>query len=251
MFGRKKGVDLSHILTLQRLIDAEIKSLQRKEQGNYDAAVRNVGAAVQQKNKSSCITIGKRAFEAKRKVEIIKILAKQIQQIKPKSDEISKGTRSADVDEMMTIICCCADIFKTDGLVKFKTTVVKEAFKSCFKELITPEKLGDPIKTLLAQKEPSQEEIISLIRSDCQSFCRDPGAIEALFGAAVQQPPQPQPKQQPRIEAKIPLRAQSLSSIPHVRKYKENENIFTPTSNEPFPRESWPKLLASIKSVAH
>ena len=245
MFGRKKGVDLTHILTLQRLIDAEIKSLQRKEQGNFDAAVRNIGVSVQQKNKTSSITIGKKAFEAKRKVEIVQILAKQVQQIKQKSEEISKGTRSAEVDEMLTIICCCADIFKTDGLVKFKTTVVKEAFKSSFKELTAPDKLGEPIKTLLTQKEPSQEEIISLIRSDCQSFCRDPGAIEALFGAA------PQPKPQPHVEAKKPTHVPSFSSIPAVGKYKENENIFTPSSNEPFPRESWPSLLASIKSVAH
>ena len=258
-------------------MDAEVKSLVRREQGNYDAAVRNIAAYILQKNKNGCLLQGKKMAEAKRRVEILHILSSSVANLKNFAEPISKGVVNSDVEQLLLTICCSADIFKADGLNKFKNTIVKEAYKAQAPNFSHPEKLNDPLKSLFQQPEPSDEEIVAMIRSDVTKFCRDPKNIDTLFGApppkTVQQPKTPQQPAQnvavpqvtyPQTQAPSPQQPQtkqqklpsSTVSYPRVqpasaptKKFKDHTELFPINDNKPFERDQWPALLAAIRSA--
>ena len=193
MFGRSKGPDSSQILVLQRLMEAEVKAALRKEQGNFDLAVRNTANAIQQKNKANSLANGKKICEAKRKLELLQLLQNSVTSIKKHSDEISKGTVNAEITLILSTINYSADNIKSDGLVKFKNTVIKTTYKNNLQQFSQVDKLSEPLKTIISRGEISDDEVVSTIRSECPKFCRDPKLIDSLFGTAQVQQTRPQP----------------------------------------------------------
>ena len=271
MFGKSK--DLSNqILICQKLIDAEIKSELRKEQGNFDSGVRNIANYIQQQKKDLSIDHAKKMIISKRKVDALQLVLSASASLKNNVQSINKGEATPELEQILLTLCCCADAFKTNSLVKFKTTIVNVAYKTNAANFSNPEKLNEPLKSLLKPIQPNDSDAISFIRSDVTKYCRSPSLIDSLFGQQQQtqqiqqnqqnqqqnQPSQQQP--QPHIphntsQARPAPKSEgvslkfSLSRTSSKVQYKEHSDLYVIINNEPFSRDKWPELLKDIKNA--
>ena len=261
MFGKSK--DLSNqILVSQRLMDAEVKSELKKEQGIFDSGVRNIANYIQQKNKDLSIEHAKKIINSKRKVDALQLILSASASLKNYIQLINKGETTPELEQILLTICCCADAFKTNSLVKFKTTIVNVAFKANASNFSNIEKLNDPLKSLLQPFQPTDADAIAFIRSNVAKYCRTPSLIDSLFGSYQQQ----QQQQPQNIQQNITQRQPSKQNIEPPKhegaslkfsytksstkvEYKEQSDLYTVNNNEPFSRDKWPDLLAAIKKA--
>lgn len=234
MFGRSKGIDPNQLIITQRMVNAEIGVISRKEQGNFDAACRNCAKFIDAKNKAQALATGKKILEAKNKVDAATELLKFIVQLKDKAENIAKNQMDATCENIVVSMCCGADFFKTDGLTKFKTQQMKDIFKSKASEHMKPEKLPEPLKILFSTTTISELEVISAIREHAAPFVRDSGAIDSLFGAA--------PTKQEIIASKTPVLEASKKD-----KFVEHVDLFTITNCDVIPIDRWNTILSAIQ----
>lgn len=230
MFKKSKGYDPDKLLSAQKLINAEITQAVRREQGTVDAGSRNCANYIMQKNKNQALTIGKKMLEAKAKVNAGNELLKYIAQLKENAENIAKNQMTPEAEHIVAALCCGADYFKTDGLKTFKTSQMKEIFKSKASEYMKPEKLPEPLKTLFSPPGTSEADVVAVIRTCSTPFMRDLSMIDALFGP----PPAAPATAAPVLEA-------ATSS-----KYSEHVNLFTFTDVDIIPRERWNVILSTI-----
>ena len=178
----KVKIDQNNLLLSIKLMDAEFKSLLKKEQGNFETISRYINNFIIQKKKNEIINQGIKIIEINKKILIFIEILKSLNILKEKSIQLSKGdTTGNDLEQSVIILCCLTEISLNQNLLKFKNSILKQLGGSKFSQLSDISKLPENLKIIFNNNNNSEIDIINNLSILLKNHLKDYSQFELLF----------------------------------------------------------------------
>ena len=265
MWGKPKKYNPDKLEISFRVMTAEMKMQQKKQQQVIDNLSRRIAADVNRKDKDGIYDKAYKIAEAKLMLQGFELCTdamKTLKENKAEAVESRKGP-TGECEEAFRILCTAAKIVKIDSFTKFlKEVQGKEMFdKGVGLDLSNIDKADPRVKEYFIEKSHDDEEITAILREVGQGIIGDLAPLEEVLGVSLeekQEEPAPSPAEIPTVSYPQPNQVPPAGAVPPPAfgfaapnveipsDIKEHEDLFTPIDLEPFDRQNWARIVEEV-----